>query len=92
MKFKIDENLPIDVAEVLAEAAHDAVTVDSEGVAGSQDAVIASICQQEERVLVTVDLGFPDIRAYPPQTTPGFIVLRLSRLDKAYVRVVLTGA
>ena len=34
---------------------------------------------------MTLDLGFADIRTYPPDEMPGFIVLRLARHDKQHV-------
>jgi hypothetical protein len=37
MRFKIDENLPIDAAELLAAAGHDAHTVLQEGLGGNPD-------------------------------------------------------
>ncbi len=63
MKFKIDENLPREVAQLLADEAHDAVTVNDEGLKGSLDTKLAEICQDEGRILVTLDMGFADIRA-----------------------------
>ena len=47
MKFKIDENLPIELAELLSAAGHDAVTVRAEGLQGSDDPVIVGACSQE---------------------------------------------
>jgi predicted nuclease of predicted toxin-antitoxin system len=85
MRFKIDENLPVEVAELLAAAGHDAATVYDEGVAGTTDPDLAALSQREHRVLVTLDLGFADIRSYPPRDSPGFIVLRLPRQDKTFV-------
>ena len=85
MKFKVDENLPKEVAELLTQAAHDAVTVNDEGLQGTLDTKLAQICRTEERVLVTLDMGFADIRSYPPQSLPGLIVLRLAKLDKTTV-------
>jgi len=35
--------------------------------------------------MVTLDLDYPDIRAYPPADYAGVIVLRPSRLDKRTV-------
>ncbi|WP_368730321.1 DUF5615 family PIN-like protein [Nitrosococcus oceani] len=35
MNFKIDENLPVEVAELLCEAGHDALTVDEQELRGS---------------------------------------------------------
>jgi len=40
MKFKVDENLPVEVAEVLRDAGHDAVTVVEEGLGGREDKAI----------------------------------------------------
>ncbi len=91
MLFKVDENLPVEVAEAFVAAGHGADTVNDEGYQGSSDAIIAQVCARERRTLVTVDLGFADIRAYPPQGSPGFIVLRLSRYDKEYVLRVIQG-
>ncbi len=85
MHFKIDENLPLEVAEAFLAGAHEAETVAAEGLQGSQDSAIAELCAREDRVLVTLDLGFADIRHYPPQSSPGHIVLRLSRLDKNHI-------
>jgi predicted nuclease of predicted toxin-antitoxin system len=43
---------------------------------GSLDPHVASVCQSEGRALVTLDLDFSDIRAYPPGNYHGIIVLR----------------
>ena len=88
MRFKIDENLPAEVAELLVAEAHDAVTVREQGMQGSHDAQLARICQVEDRVLITLDVGFADIRAYPPQSLPGLIVLRLGSQDKNHTLAV----
>jgi predicted nuclease of predicted toxin-antitoxin system len=85
MRFKVDENLPIEVAELLQQAGHDAVTVLGQGLGGRADPDIASMCQREGRALVTLDTDFADIRAYPPRDFPGLIVLRLKRQDKLHV-------
>lgn len=85
MQFKIDENLPEEVALILGDAGHDAVTVLSQKLGGAEDQKIASICKEENRILVTSDTGFADIRTYPPIDYPGIIVLRLRRLDRVSV-------
>ena len=85
MKFKVDENLPVEVAEVLRDAGHDAVTVVEEGLGGREDEAIAGACRREGRVLVTLDVGFADIRGYPPGDYKGLMVLRLRRQDKWHV-------
>ena len=88
MRFKLDENLPIQVASILASHGHDASTVYSEGIAGSTDTTIATICVDESRVLVTLDLDFSDIRQYPPHLHPGLIVLRLKEQSAEHVEAV----
>ena len=92
MKFKVDENLPIEAAELLGQAGHDAVTVLEQELGGRADPDIASICQRESRALVTLDTDFADIRAYPPQDFPGLVVLRLKRQDKLHVLEALRRA
>lgn len=85
MRFKIDENLPIDLASLLRNNGHDAETVHDEDMTGASDPDIAARCQDEGRVVVTFDLDFSDIRAYPPDQHPGLLVLRLERQDRDHV-------
>jgi predicted nuclease of predicted toxin-antitoxin system len=90
MKFKIDENLPIEVAELLQQTGHDALTVHDQNLVGSSDPKLAAICQSENRVVVTLDTDFADIRAYPPVQFAGLVVLRLKQQDKFYVLPVIS--
>ncbi len=90
MKFKIDENLPSDTAEVLIAAGFDAMTVGQQDLNGAPDPAVASACSSEGKVLVTLDVGFADIRAYPPGSHPGIVVIRPSSQDKATVMGVIT--
>jgi predicted nuclease of predicted toxin-antitoxin system len=85
VKFKIDENLPSEVAELLRDEDHEATTVFDQQLGGAPDADIAATCQREQRALVTLDAGFGDIRSYPPEQFHGLIVLRLQRQDKPYL-------
>ena len=76
MRFKIDENMPVEAATILNEAAHDALTIHDQRMVGEADSQVASVCKLEQRVLVTLDLDFADIRAYPPGAHCGIVVLR----------------
>ena len=76
MKFKLDENLPELVRESPSELGHDAHTVAEEGLAGAKDETVLQACVAEDRVLITLDLDFSDLRAYPPGSYPGIWVLR----------------
>jgi predicted nuclease of predicted toxin-antitoxin system len=85
VRFKVDENLPIDVADLLGSVGHDALTVFDQRLTGEDDSRILDICQEEGRTLITLDLDFSDVRSYPPQMYVGLVVLRLHRQDKPYV-------
>jgi predicted nuclease of predicted toxin-antitoxin system len=89
MKFKIDENLPIEVADILQQGGYDAATVYNQNLVGEADANIATVCQSEKRTIVTLDTDFADIRAYPPEEYFGIIVMRLKRQDKPYVLAIV---
>ena len=92
MKFKIDENLPAEAAAVLRDAGFDAETIWDERLSGAGDEVVAARVQKEERVLVTLDLDFSNIRAYPPEQFAGIMVLRLKTQDKATVLAYMRRA
>ena len=77
MEFKIDENLPVEIAELLVSAGHDAKTVNDQKLQGVKDPVLIDLCSKEQRVLVTLDTDFSDIRSYPPEAFSGIIVLRV---------------
>ncbi len=85
MNFKIDENLPAEAAEILNSIGFSADTVADENLLGAKDETVATASRQEGRILVTLDLDFANIRAYPPGEHTGIIVLRVKRQDKATV-------
>jgi predicted nuclease of predicted toxin-antitoxin system len=89
MRFKIDENLPVEAAEILGQAGHDAETVHSEKLTGADDQRLSSVCQNENRILITLDIGFADIRTYPPNELTGIIVVRSKRQDKPHILGVI---
>lgn len=89
MKLKIDENLPGECAEILRDAGFEADTVADELLTGAEDSTIAVRSRAEGRVLITLDLDFANIRAYPPAEYAGIIVLRSKRQDKHAVLALL---
>jgi predicted nuclease of predicted toxin-antitoxin system len=76
MRCKLDEHLPLEIKDLLTQQGHDAVTVAEQGLAGTGDADVAQICRNEGRALLTLDLDFSDIRAYPPEDYHGIVVFR----------------
>ena len=85
MQFKMDENLPVELASMFREAGHDAVTILDQNLAGARDSDIASVCVREGRAIVTLDMDSADIRTYPPDTYPGLIVFRPSTQSRDHV-------
>jgi len=77
MRIKLDENLPISLVEVLVQLGHDADSVQQEGLAGSPDPDVWAAAQVAERLLVTQDLDFSDMRQFAPGTHQGLLLIRL---------------
>ena len=78
----MDENLPEEVVDELPADAHDATSVRQQGMSGADDGIISERIIQEERCLIPLDLGFGDMRKYPPSHFPGIIVIRTKDQDK----------
>jgi len=76
VKLKLDENIDTRLAHALRGAGHDAVTVREQDLHGTDDTDLYQICVSENRALVTLDLDFSNILRYPPEGTPGLVVLR----------------
>jgi len=85
MEFKTDENMPVEAVGLLRSAGYDTQSVFDQSLGGAADVTVAAVCQNEGRVLITLDTDFADIRAYPPAEYAGFIVLRMSRQGKGEV-------
>ncbi|MEO5359484.1 MAG: DUF5615 family PIN-like protein [Nitrospirota bacterium] len=85
MQFKIDENLPVEIAQMLINAGHDAITVNEQQMTGAADIFLIERCKDENRVLVTLDKDFSDIRAYPPEKYAGIMIMRVARQGKQHI-------
>jgi predicted nuclease of predicted toxin-antitoxin system len=90
VKVKLDENLPASLGDVLIAYDHDVETVITEKLTGHPDSEVAAAALAEGRLLITLDKGFGDIRARPPGTHPGILVLRLSDESAVAVRQAIT--
>jgi predicted nuclease of predicted toxin-antitoxin system len=81
VRWKLDENVPMDAAELLRAVGHDCQTVYSEQLSGAPDERLMAVRVNERRVLLTLDLDFADIRRYPPGEYAGILVLRPAEPD-----------
>lgn len=87
--FKVDEDLPAEVAELLRSAGHDAQTVIQQGLGGTADKQLWDVVQREHRCLITADKGFANAEMFPPKTHGGIVLLRLPREGRAgYVSLI----
>jgi predicted nuclease of predicted toxin-antitoxin system len=77
LRFKLDENMPADLASLLHAEGHEVDDVVAEGLAGEDDPVVLAAAVQERRILIAYDLDFADIRRYSPGSHAGIVVFRL---------------
>jgi len=82
LKFKVDENLPTEYAPILREAGFEADTVSDEKLSGAGNSVLSERWREEDRVLMTLDLDFANVQAYPPKSHPGIVVFRSKSQEK----------
>jgi len=78
VKIKMDENLPLSLAEELKQLGHDVHTVFDENLNGRPDTEVWTACCSEDRFLITQDLDFSDSRKFQPGTHAGILIVRLS--------------
>jgi predicted nuclease of predicted toxin-antitoxin system len=83
MDFLLDANMPRSALRVLADANHRAWHVRDIGLGDATDECIDRHAQAQGWILVTRDLDFCDIRNYPPEQTPGRLVLRVDDTSTA---------
>lgn len=76
MKFKLDENLPVELAFDLRGLGHDADTVFDEGLCGAADPSVVQAAVTADRILITLDKGIANIREYPGQPQVGIVLFR----------------
>jgi predicted nuclease of predicted toxin-antitoxin system len=78
LRIKLDENLGARRAvERIRSAGHDVATVIDQQLQSASDDRLAVVCRDEDRCLVTLDLGFADSLRFVPSRFRGIVVLRL---------------
>jgi predicted nuclease of predicted toxin-antitoxin system len=82
MRFKIDENLPIELIDILKSAGYAGMTSFEQELNGKPDSKVINKCREERYILVSLDLDFADIRLYPPEKYAGLIIIRVKNQDR----------
>jgi predicted nuclease of predicted toxin-antitoxin system len=90
MKLKLDENLSLHLKPVLIELGHDVLTATDENLLSHSDTEIAQAAKEEQRMLMTLDVEFADLRKYPPGSHPGVILFRPRSLSPLSVNAFIT--
>jgi len=76
VKFKLDENLPVELVTDLRRLGHDADTVTDEGLRAAADPVVVDAAFAADRILFTLDTRFNNMREWscsdltPPDEAP----------------------
>ena len=83
MRFLLDENLPTSAAELLRQAGHDVAAVAGSPLRGLPDPAIIDICNEQERILITLDQGV----FHPPSRLKTGLVLLKVRNELAPILV-----
>lgn len=89
MKLKADENIPARVIQLLREHDHDIATVADQDLIGAHDRELAEATASEDRILITLDRGFADVRLHPPGTHPGVFVLHARDLRPGVILMLV---
>jgi predicted nuclease of predicted toxin-antitoxin system len=93
VKFKIDENLPVELGADFRELGYDADTVLGEGLRGEKNPVIVEAARASNRILLTLDKGIANILWYPLSRHAGVVLFRPDSLEQravlSFVRVRL---
>jgi hypothetical protein len=76
VRFKLDENLPVELLDDLRVAGHEADGLHDEGLIEAPDSVVLDLVRRENRVLLTLDKGIADVRTYPPEVHAGIVLFR----------------
>lgn len=82
--------MPDSAADVLRARGFDVHTVGEENLLGAPDGELREVCRQEDRVIVTTDKDFTDIRAIRAGAA-GIIVLRHKTTVRKSIHVLLAS-
>jgi len=96
MKIKLDENMPLSLATLLRSAGHNASTIPEENLSGGADPDVLRTATKENRLLMTFNADFGDVRAYPVGSHAGVVVFRLhdqrwTALKEPAERLLISG-
>jgi predicted nuclease of predicted toxin-antitoxin system len=79
MNLFADECVYKVTVDLLRSWGHDVLTAQEVGLSGKPDEEILAYAVRHERVLITIDMDFSNIRHYTPESHRGIIVAKIRR-------------
>jgi len=89
MNIFADECVYKVTVELLRSWGHDVLTAQEAGLAGKPDEELLAYAVMHERVLITIDMDFSNIRHYPPKSHKGIVVAKMRPRNADQVHNVL---
>jgi predicted nuclease of predicted toxin-antitoxin system len=89
VRLKTDENIPLRVVQLLLDHGHDVETVAQEQLVGEPDHRVAKAAADEDRMILTTDRGFGDVRTHPPGSHPGIVVVHARELRQSVILMLI---
>ena len=89
MNILADECVYKRTVNLLRSWGRDVLTAQEVGLAGRPDEEILAYATMHERVLITIDIDFSNIRHYPPKFHKGIIVAKIRPRHAEAVHIVL---
>jgi predicted nuclease of predicted toxin-antitoxin system len=71
MRIKLDQNRSQYLRDDLVALKHDVDTVLDEGLSGSDDPEVLKVATLQDRILLTLDKDFLNLKVYPPASHRG---------------------
>ena len=91
IRLKLDENLSRHLQAALSALQFDTSTVAAEGLLGVGDEKVCEAAARENRILLTLDVEFGDLRKYPPGAHPGIVLFRPASFGPLSVNTFVKG-
>ena len=76
LRFLIDEDCPLSLENLLNSKGYDTIHVKTSGLSGTKDPELFMFAQKGQRIIISRDLGWANIKNYPPNSHCGLIILR----------------
>src|SRR5437016_13358564 len=76
MRFKLDENLPRELADDPRRLGHDPDSIVEEGLSGAKDRTVLQAARTAGAVLLTLEKGIASLLQHPVHEHAGVVLLR----------------